>query len=338
MTNYKDAASQTIWLGLTQRDDVRLVISPPHDTNTPPDEMVTEKLQLDYLNSSLKSAEENASPQASAQNSELQPSMIEGSQPQQIQPSQMESEGENHATRLIDVAHGSLPSFALNDDDPASPPPTHAILSPPPEANRRFAGHTPLFPPTQDTQDPEDYFGAAAFEQAVHDDGDARTPDADEALQGALTLPANPVDGTAEHIELDALDKVLSKIARQQAILRGDDEDVLEPLQERGQSRRGQQKQRADSEPTASATTVPSAHARSSTILERQPLPGIKRDSAVASSDASSDGHPLSQTTSEDSRNMKAKTFVQDGIVFKAGSTNFKLPWGSVPRDHRGSV
>ncbi|KAH7067820.1 hypothetical protein FB567DRAFT_256365 [Paraphoma chrysanthemicola] len=338
MTNYKDSASQTIWQGLTQRDDVRLVISTPHDTNTPPGETVTDKLQLDHLNSSPEPAEDNASPTTSAQTSERQPSVTEESQPQQIQPSQMESEEENHATRLIDIAHGSLPSFALNDDDPASPPPTHAILSPPPEANRRFAGHTPLFPPTQDAQDPEDYFGAAAFEQAVHDDGDARTPDADEALQGALTLPANPIDGTAEHIELDALDKVLGKIARQQAILRGDDEDVLESLPEQRNSRRGQQKQRADSEPTARATTIPSMYAGASTILERQPLPGIKRDSAVASSDASSDGHPLSQTTSEDSRKMKPKTFVQDGIVFKAGSTNFKLPWGSVPRDHRGSI
>jgi hypothetical protein len=56
------------------------------------------------------------------------------------------------------------------------------------------------------------------------------TPDADEALSGALTLPSNPVDGAADHIELATLDRMLGRIAKQQAILRGEfaDEESAE--------------------------------------------------------------------------------------------------------------
>ena len=34
---------------------------------------------------------------------------------------------------------------ALDDEVPVSPPPSALILSPLPEANKRFAGHTPLY-------------------------------------------------------------------------------------------------------------------------------------------------------------------------------------------------
>jgi hypothetical protein len=66
----------------------------------------------------------------------------------------------------------------------------------------------------------------ATKQQAVAD-GSA-SPDVDTALTGALTLPANPVDGAEDSIQLDALDHVLGKIAKQQAILRGEFDDEPE--------------------------------------------------------------------------------------------------------------
>tara|TARA_R110002003_G_scaffold40_11_gene2741 strand:+ start:29304 stop:30287 length:984 start_codon:yes stop_codon:yes gene_type:complete len=280
-----------------------------------------------------------------------QPPIVDRGQLPQAEPFRLEGGGDGDIPPSSSVlqkrlsrpppAPSSLPSFAFNDDGPASPPTTRAVLSPLPEANRMYAGHTPLFPPTarsptQEAQEPDDYFGqiaAAARKQAAKDDNTG-TPDADEGLQGALTLPANPVDGTDEHIELEELDKVLSKIARQQAVLRGDgeDEDELNSIPERKQMQK--QKQRAESESSANAKADPSALAGPGI---QAPAPQIKRDSKVDSSEANDDGQPLSQTTSADSR--KPKTYVRDGIVFKADTTNFELPWG-VPRKkfHRGSI
>jgi hypothetical protein len=106
----------------------------------------------------------------------------------------------------------SLPDSDLNDEVFPSPPPTHALLSPLPEANKRFAGHTPLIPralsPVQDAQ-PADEEPPAPEEET------STTPE-DQPLIGPLILPTNPVDGAADHIALDVLDDVLEKVAKDQ--------------------------------------------------------------------------------------------------------------------------
>ncbi|KAF2027562.1 hypothetical protein EK21DRAFT_71510, partial [Setomelanomma holmii] len=266
MANYCDAGAQTIWAGLMHRETVRLSISPPTDTSTPPDDILTQKSQFVH-----------GFPAATASSTDAEFSAFTAAlkEAKTNPPLNMVEEEDTTPTllqrRLSRPAEAlSPPSIVLNDDDPAWPPTTRAELSPVPAANKLYAGHTPLLPPaaalspTQETQESEDYFGqvaavAAAQQQAAKDD-DARTPDADESLKGALTLPFNPVDGTDEYIELDQLDAVLSKIARQQAILRG---------------------------------SVPQA-----------PASQIKRDSAVDSG-ATDDGQPLSQTVSAELKKPK---------------------------------
>jgi hypothetical protein len=208
MANYVDAGSQTIWAGLMQRETVRpdILLSPPRDTTTPPDEMmITEKSQFVHGIPSI------TQPQHKHQDPAATMSLLE-----------------RRLNRVGLDPHMVLPSSELNDEVPRSPPPTQALLSPLPEANKRHAGHTPLIPralsPAPEAEAPLEN------EHQTMKDGTA-TPDVDEALTGALTLPSNPVDGAEDHIELDALDHVLSKIAKQQATLRGEglDDDEPEP-------------------------------------------------------------------------------------------------------------
>jgi hypothetical protein len=201
MANYVSQGTQTEWAGLTQREIVRpeFFLSPPRDTTTPPDEMITDKVQF-----------------------------VHGV-PHILQPMSPPSASllERRQNRAGLNPHISLPaakiaSHELNDEVPLSPPTTRALLSPLPEANKRHAGHTPLIPRALS---PEPDAAVAEEEQAPAEDKVA-TPDVDEALSGALTLPTNPVDGSDEsHFGLDALDKVLSKIERQQKELRGEFDD-----------------------------------------------------------------------------------------------------------------
>jgi len=205
MPAYVEAGTQTDWAGLMQRELVRpeILLSAPHNTTTPPDDMLTEKAQFMHGFPAI------ASP----------PHILQPTPP-------MVSLLERRQNRTLLNPHIPLPpaeiaDHDLNDEVPLSPTTTHALLSPLPEANRLHAGHTPLIPralsPAMEVPDaPLEHVQAPADDKLA-------TPDADEGLTGALTLPTNPVDGADDgHIPLNALDAVLSKISRQQAELRGE--------------------------------------------------------------------------------------------------------------------
>jgi len=204
MANYVHASTQTKWAGLMQRDNVRpdaLVLSPPlSNTPTPPgDVMLTQKPQFMYGGAI--------------------PTIAKPPTPDDHPTSPTQTLLERRRNLLGLDARLDMPtaSHKLNDEVPFSPPTTHALLSPIPEANKRHAGHTPLIPRSL-SPEPE-----RAQEQAADDDD----YDRDEGLKGALTLPSNPTDGTddEQHIGVLALDKVLRKIEKQQKTLRGEFDD-----------------------------------------------------------------------------------------------------------------
>jgi hypothetical protein len=188
---YADAETQTVWAGLTRMDVRPDILFTAPDTTTPPAEMITDKLQgLDNVitGAQLGTLDPNS---ASFQ------SLLERRHKRPAMP-----------TRI------SLPTSDLDDEVFPSPPPTHALLSPLPEANKRFAGHTPLIPralsPVQD-EEPAVEEPPAQEEQVLF-----ATPPEDQPLIGPLMLPTNPVDGASDHIALDVLDDVLEKVAKDQ--------------------------------------------------------------------------------------------------------------------------
>jgi hypothetical protein len=203
---YVTTGTQTEWAGLMQRETVRpdIFLSPPPNTTTPPDEMITEKAQFMHGFPAIASPPHVLEPTA---------------------PSTSLLERRKNRAGLnphIPLPPAEIASHELNDEVPRSPPTTHALLSPLPEANKRHAGHTPLIPralsPAMEVSD-----ASLAPVQASKADDRVATPDADEGLTGALTLPTNPIDGSDDrHIGLNQLDQVLSKISRQQAELRGE--------------------------------------------------------------------------------------------------------------------
>jgi hypothetical protein len=203
-SNYATAGTQTDLTGPVQpivRPDIRF--SAPKDTSTPPEEAVSEKSRF-----------------ASSVPFTMHP-------PQNLSSTLL-------AKRHNRPTHIAMPPAEFNEQAPFSPPPTHALLSPLPKANRRDAGHTPLIPrslsPASETQEEELVKEQPAEQLAAPEDDGVATPDEDQGLSGALTLPANPVDGAEEHFGLDELDHVLSKIAKQQATLRGEfDDEVKKP-------------------------------------------------------------------------------------------------------------
>jgi hypothetical protein len=216
MAPYSDAGTQTKWAGLMQQETVRpdTLLSPPRDTTTPPDEMITGKPQFMHGIPSIDEPYHTPPPNRAPP-------------PLSLLERRLNRAGLNPHISLPD---SSLPASELNDEVPMSPPTTRALLSPLPEANKRHAGHTPLIPRALSPEPeahPEPAAEKAPAQPVVPEK--AATPDLDEALTGALTLPANPIDGTADHIQLDALDHVLSKIAKQQATLRGEFDDDDEP-------------------------------------------------------------------------------------------------------------
>ncbi|KAH8724245.1 hypothetical protein GQ44DRAFT_683526 [Phaeosphaeriaceae sp. PMI808] len=200
MGHYVDIGTQTNWAGLMQQDFVRVgtILSSRPDTTTPPDNMLTDKVQTVRIFPSSLPRQQNTRDQASTSNTMLL------------------LERRMHGTGL--QPYISLPPAELNDEVPMSPPSTQALLSPLPEANRLHAGHTPLRVEALSPR-PE-----AATEAPPEIDNNTIGPlDGDEALTGPLTLPTNPVDGADDHhIALDVLDQELGRFARQQAILRGD--------------------------------------------------------------------------------------------------------------------
>ncbi|EDU43869.1 hypothetical protein PtrSN002B_001532 [Pyrenophora tritici-repentis] len=186
---YCDAETQTVWAGLTKMDVRPDILFTAPDTTTPPAEMIAthKPLSLDNIVTAaqLGSLDPNSSFKTLLERRHNRPGI---------------------PTRI------SLPSSELDDEVFPSPPPSHALMSPLPEANKRYAGHTPLLPrsfsPVQD--DMPEPAEEEAVEEPVH------APDEDESLIGPLMLPTNPVDGASDHIALDVLDDVLEKVAKDQ--------------------------------------------------------------------------------------------------------------------------
>ncbi|KAL6704202.1 hypothetical protein ACN47E_008459 [Coniothyrium glycines] len=190
MPNYVNASTQTLWAGLTRGDIVRpeFLLTVP-DTTTPPDEMLTGKRQAPDMLDQLSAAMSH--PPAS-----MATSLLER---RQNRP--------NFNSRI------SLPAADVDKEIMPSPPPTRALLSPLPAANKLHAGHTPLLPGSLSP-----VMGDLQADEQVpplEDDG-STTPQQDTALHGPLILPPNPVDGAADHIALDVLDSVLNQVAREQ--------------------------------------------------------------------------------------------------------------------------
>lgn len=100
------------------------------------------------------------------------------------------------------VTRGSLPTDV---EDPKSPPPTEAVLSPVPPMNKLHAGHTPLFP---------GHFSPAMPKETS--EPSTPTPEHEDVLTGPLTLPALPGDGAEDRIELRVLTAELEKVAMEQ--------------------------------------------------------------------------------------------------------------------------
>jgi hypothetical protein len=211
---YVDAGTQTKWAGLTQTETVRpnMLLSAPPNATTPPDEMITEKSQFVY---GVPSIEE---PQSVPYRPAPPPSLLERRQNRVgLNP---------HIPMPSSTLSTSASELEVTNDDPVSPPTTRALLSPLPEANRRHAGHTPLIArtPSPEPQVMAECPVVQDPEQHTTEDGTA-TPDADQALKGALTLPSNPVDGAEDRIPFTALQGILQKISTQQAQLRGDSDN-----------------------------------------------------------------------------------------------------------------
>lgn len=201
MPNYVDAETQTVLSGLTRGDFVRpeFLFSAP-ETSTPPDEILTEKGQPASLSTGDSAQQLSDPPQQQSSQLPLQPK----------EPS-TSSLLERRQNRPKLPARISLP---LDDEVPRSPPPTQAVLSPLPVANRLHAGHTPLLPLSPVLDELEVMAQAAPVEE---EEDQTATPQQDEALHGPLILPTNPVDGAAENnITLDELDDALSRLAAEQ--------------------------------------------------------------------------------------------------------------------------
>ncbi len=201
MADYVDAGCQTIWAGLTQRSVVRpdIHFTAP-DTNTPPDDLITEKPQtlVEHPPGNGQSAHNKLT---------------------------IHDRRTMHGPKL--VTRIPLPHSKLDSDALLSPPPTHALLSPLPAANKLYAGHTPRMPLALSPGEVDDeklvQLQVAEATQTT-DEGTLEkdhlyTPEEDVGLKGPLSLPSLPTvfsDGADDHIALDALDEELTRIAREQ--------------------------------------------------------------------------------------------------------------------------
>ncbi|KAH7379408.1 hypothetical protein DE146DRAFT_317713 [Phaeosphaeria sp. MPI-PUGE-AT-0046c] len=276
-----DVGTQTDWAGLVKHDLVRpdTFLVPPSDTPTPPDDMLTEKPQFIHAVPEIR-----------------RPPPVKPTR-----PFQTASLLERRANRANLDPHFTLPLDELNDEVPLSPPTSRALLSPLPEANKRHAGHTPLIDRALSPAEEAEVRLPVAEELEVQAPAEDRaaTPDLDEALTGALTLPPNPVDGAEDHIELSALDKVLGKIAKQQAVLRGEfDDDETSPKTE---------------------STMPVSKRRA----------GSKSETQSDALEMTDDGLALSRKGSADSHRSGATEEI-DGIILKTPPSNFGAPLGSL--------
>ena len=310
MANYVDAGTQTRWAGLMQKEPVRpeALFSPHPNTSTPPDEMmVTEKVQFG------DGARRHSI--TIPQRSPTQPHRRET----------VTSTSTLLARRLNRpefVAHIDLPSpdlAALDDEVPISPPVSAAIvLSPLPEANKRFAGHTPMLPGSPQTfgkkapalHPPPNFnvHNAKADQLRQHqaaamppdNENQMATPPEDVGLTGPLMLAPHPGDGAADHIALDVLDQELSKIAQLQSRDQSDeDEDEDQDLDLAQQGPNPQWQPQQDARDMAGMPPLQSTG--NSTLCSRKGSGDSRRSEDVA---------PV------------------DGVMLKRAPLNFGAPFG----------
>jgi len=161
MANYAEASTQTEWAGLMQKNIVRPDLCSPAsypNTSTPPDEPLTNKQHsVDDL-TSISPAEQRGQPRTpplskkSSEDAEI-------NQPTSTSPLLARRQNRPNFVAHIDMPSPELKATvapqpgetlsaayeALDDEVPVSPPPSALVLSPLPEANKRFAGHTPLY-------------------------------------------------------------------------------------------------------------------------------------------------------------------------------------------------
>lgn len=263
MAGYVDASSQTEWAGLMQKNIVRpeafFSPAPYPATSTPPDEPLTNKEQcvadLRKVSPAAQLGQPHTPPRSKDPSQEEIPTMS-------TSPLLARRQNRPNFVPHIDLPSPELRAIAsgtLDDEVPVSPPPSALVLSPLPEANKRFAGHTPLYagspssdapkrqPPSRHLQPivPEKLKSLPVHELIVEQDpsedadtepqpdnneSQSTTPQQDIGLTGPLTLAPNPGEGSRDTILLSALDDELSKIAQQQAWADGVAEDSSQPL------------------------------------------------------------------------------------------------------------
>ncbi len=178
MAHYVDKSTQTLIEGLARNPAPRPpALGAPIDTPTPPDDMAVDKVQM-------PAGATHATPPTTLDN-HSSPALLLG-----------------RKSRPPLVARITMPYPDLDAEDPCSPPPTQALFSPLPAANRLHAGHTPIIPRALSPLPPED--------------SGPPTPEQDVSLSGPLTLPPQPGDGAADTITLNVLDAELEKLRLEQ--------------------------------------------------------------------------------------------------------------------------
>ncbi|KAF2714678.1 hypothetical protein K504DRAFT_8049 [Pleomassaria siparia CBS 279.74] len=197
MAHYVDSSTQTIIAGLSKHPaPVPAVLSFPPDASTPPDEMPSRDLSLP--------AKATPSTKMNVGSSSISPTLLLR---RQIRP------------KL--VARISLPPNEYDTHAPLSPPSTQACMSPLPAANTLHAGHTPLCPRSRSrSRSRSPLRSPLRMQDDPRDRSEPATPEQEDeiVLTGPLTLPLQPGDGTANHIELRVLDAELERIAHHQQV------------------------------------------------------------------------------------------------------------------------
>ncbi|KAK7189699.1 hypothetical protein PSPO01_04089 [Paraphaeosphaeria sporulosa] len=184
-------------------------------TPTPPDDMSLDKTR--FLVHELEVTSEpmpDANPLHASQAEQLyNPNHTYNYTASTMQPSILSK----RKTRPSLVARISLPGpdSGLDNENPRSPPPTEALMSPLPAANTLHAGHTPIIP------------GALS---PLPSSGPASPGDA--GLTGPLTLPPQPGDGAEDTIPLHVLDAELEKLRLAQERSASERSDSAEPEDE----------------------------------------------------------------------------------------------------------
>jgi hypothetical protein len=200
MPEYVDKAVQTTIAGLARHPAPKPAVL-FDNTTTPPEEMPSKSRQ--HSTDAMPSIT-----QTQADAPDLSPTILLG-----------RKKRPNLVTRI------SLPEA----DFPGarSPPPTEAVMSPLPAANRLHAGHTPIFP------------RALSPLRRLDKSGESTASEQEEYLTGPLMLPPQPGDGAGDRIELKALDAELEKIAKERSLHRDEPgSSPSQPAEHRGHTSR----------------------------------------------------------------------------------------------------